>query len=215
MRYRGVSWNRSSKKWVASIEAGEGAIEFLGLFESQLDAARKYDAHAGRIGLPTNFTQQHESYAEGTRNRPSRRISHENLRLLYDSGVNEMQAKNAADLCGKESSACKAHCQQLLTHHEQTKQSQLSYRDELQRHYHQQILLPYGTWQEHQQRQNANHDLQHEDLQQQKIQQEEQESQQQGESQQDQDQQEQNQQQENHHLKHQCLQSHIGSPATV
>jgi hypothetical protein len=27
----------------------------LGLFENQLEAARKHDAHAARLGLPTNF----------------------------------------------------------------------------------------------------------------------------------------------------------------
>lgn len=41
-QYRGVSWCRKGKKWLATIRANETTYR-LGLFERETDAARKYD----------------------------------------------------------------------------------------------------------------------------------------------------------------------------
>jgi hypothetical protein len=213
MRYIGVSWNRSSKKWVASIEAGEGAVEFLGLFENQLDAARKYDVHAGRIGLPTNFAQQNDNYADETHNRTRQRISEDDNRVLQDSGNNEMPSRINPEVCWKNASPYEALCQ--LTQREQIIQSQGRSTKEQQRQY-KEIISPYGTWQEHQQRQSLNQGMQHEDPQQQKYQKEEEkEIQQPWGPQLVQYQQQQDQQQENRLHEHQRLQSHLESSAAV
>jgi len=43
--YKGVCWNRSQKKWQASIRV-DGRLRFLGRYESEADAARAYDRAA-------------------------------------------------------------------------------------------------------------------------------------------------------------------------
>lgn len=44
-RYRGVSFSRAAMKWAATIQAG-GKRKHIGLFESEEDAAKAYDAAA-------------------------------------------------------------------------------------------------------------------------------------------------------------------------
>jgi len=47
-RFRGVNWNAKLKKWVAAITVNYRNIH-LGIFESEIAAARKYDAAAREI----------------------------------------------------------------------------------------------------------------------------------------------------------------------
>ena len=53
-RYRGVSWNKISLKWVARIKH-EGKQSHLGYFDDEESAARKYDESAAGLGRPLNF----------------------------------------------------------------------------------------------------------------------------------------------------------------
>jgi hypothetical protein len=60
--YRGVTWNKKSKKWQAGIKATKSI--HLGLFNSPEDAARAYDAKAIELFgefARTNFTKQQEA----------------------------------------------------------------------------------------------------------------------------------------------------------
>ena len=52
----GVSWENRRKPWKASIDF-EGKRKFLGYFDDEKDAARKYDEHAALEGKPVNFPQ--------------------------------------------------------------------------------------------------------------------------------------------------------------
>jgi hypothetical protein len=44
-RYKGVSWNKNAKAWVANI-ARDGRMMYLGYFSSEIEAARAYDYEA-------------------------------------------------------------------------------------------------------------------------------------------------------------------------
>jgi hypothetical protein len=52
--YRGVHFDISHQKWRARIRIG-GKLLDLGLYDSELNAARKYDSHAALVGRPLNF----------------------------------------------------------------------------------------------------------------------------------------------------------------
>ena len=45
-KYKGVSWHRQNKKWIAGISHSDGIEKHLGCFESELDAAKAYDVAA-------------------------------------------------------------------------------------------------------------------------------------------------------------------------
>ena len=53
-RYSGVHMNARANMWRALISV-QGAVQRLGLFVSQAEAARAYDAVAGPLGMPVNF----------------------------------------------------------------------------------------------------------------------------------------------------------------
>lgn len=47
-QYKGVSWHRARQKWVAQIKRNKQVV-FLGLFDNEIDAARKYNQVVKRI----------------------------------------------------------------------------------------------------------------------------------------------------------------------
>jgi hypothetical protein len=53
-RYLGVSWNRPRNKWIACISI-DGKTTYLGAFQDEVDAARKYDEAAAPLGRPLNL----------------------------------------------------------------------------------------------------------------------------------------------------------------
>jgi hypothetical protein len=53
-RYMGVSWNRPRNKWIACISI-DGKTTYLGAFQDEVDAARKYDEAAAPLGRPLNL----------------------------------------------------------------------------------------------------------------------------------------------------------------
>jgi len=55
-RFTGVCWNKKDKKWMASLRK-EGKKSYLGSFNDEEEAARKYDEAAGALGRPVNFPE--------------------------------------------------------------------------------------------------------------------------------------------------------------
>ena len=53
-KYVGVRWHRASQKWQSQIYAG-GTVTHLGLYDSEVEAAKKFDERAILMGRPVNF----------------------------------------------------------------------------------------------------------------------------------------------------------------
>ena len=54
-KYVGVSWNKKRQRWVAEIQIGGEKRKYLGSFDSDYDAAMKYDEEARKHGKSVNF----------------------------------------------------------------------------------------------------------------------------------------------------------------
>ena len=67
-KFRGVCWDKSKPKWMASIKI-EARPKFLGYFDNEEAAARKYDEHASSLGRPLNFPS--EGQAQATKGKSS------------------------------------------------------------------------------------------------------------------------------------------------
>lgn len=57
-QYRGVSWVEKECKWQARI-THKRKTYYLGGFQTKIDAARRYDEYAERLGRPMNFAPRH------------------------------------------------------------------------------------------------------------------------------------------------------------
>ena len=56
-KYTGVFWHRNMKKWQCSIRTKKGRDQYLGVYEKEEDAARRYDQEAPKHGRALNFPQ--------------------------------------------------------------------------------------------------------------------------------------------------------------
>ena len=50
----GVRWHRKSCKWQAQIHNGT-TVQHIGVYDSELEAAKKFDERAAAVGKPVNF----------------------------------------------------------------------------------------------------------------------------------------------------------------
>lgn len=60
--FKGVSWHKHSQKWYAYIQVN-GKMRGIGYFESQEEAARRYDAEARRVRFCWSWLQMPENLA--------------------------------------------------------------------------------------------------------------------------------------------------------
>jgi len=54
-QYRGVSWNKNLCFWTANVYSKSEGMKFLGTFESEIEAAKRYDVEAASLNRPVNF----------------------------------------------------------------------------------------------------------------------------------------------------------------
>ena len=85
-KYVGVSWNKKSKKWEASIKI-EGKNKSLGYYHDEKEAARMYDEQAALLGRSVNFPL-HEGMEQAAKpapkGGPAWRIKKEKSKSLRD-----------------------------------------------------------------------------------------------------------------------------------
>ena len=55
-KFKGVCWDKGMKKWRAEIKV-KGKKNYMGCFDEEEEAARKYDEIAAALGRPLNFKQ--------------------------------------------------------------------------------------------------------------------------------------------------------------
>jgi len=61
-KFKGIHWNKGHLKWQAQIKI-DGNNKSLGFFESEEDAARRYDKMAASLGRPLNFSRKRQVQA--------------------------------------------------------------------------------------------------------------------------------------------------------
>jgi hypothetical protein len=88
--FKGVSWHKKKKKWVAQIMIS-GKVTYLGYFDVEEDAARKFDEVAAPLGRVINFPSEFMGAAVAGSARPGVNGDH----VRKDPPASSMEAPQA------------------------------------------------------------------------------------------------------------------------